>query len=280
MRTINTGKITKAVKELYLKANLELPDDVLKALRSAYKKENNRLAKKALKILLENAAIAKKERIPLCQDTGLAVVFAEIGQDVHIKGKGIREAVDQGIREAVKKGYLRASVVRDPLERINTKDNTPAIVHIDIMPGNKLKLIVLAKGAGAENMSTLAMLKPSDGIEGIKKFVIDTAKNAGPNPCPPVIIGVGIGGNFEMCTMLAKKALIRKVGQNSKDRKIAQIEKDLLKEINKLGIGPSGFGGKTTCLSVNIEIHPCHIAGLPVAVNIECHAHRWAEKII
>lgn len=280
MREISADKIRKTVKELYKKINFKLPPDVLKALKTAHKKETNRLAKKALAILVENAAIAKRETIPLCQDTGLAVVFAEIGQDVHISGGDIRETVDQGIREAVKEGYLRASVVNNPLDRVNTKDNTPAIIHIDIVPGSKIKLTVMAKGCGAENMSRHAMLKPSEGLEGVEHFVIETVQKAGANPCPPIIVGVGIGGNYELSAILAKKALTRKIGQMNKDGRMAGWEKELLSKINKLGIGPSGFGGRTTCLAVNIETHPCHIAGLPVAVNIDCHSHRHAQAVI
>ena len=281
MRQIKAALITKAVEKLFIKINLDLPSDMLSALKNSLKKETNKTAKAVLSTLLENAWIAKKENIPICQDTGLAVIFLQIGQEVHVTGGDIRRSVDLGIRQAVKKGYLRASVVRGPLERKNTKDNTPAIIHTEIVPGNKIKLYILAKGGGAENMSALRMLKPSDGIEGIKDFVIETVKKAGPNPCPPIIVGVGIGGNFEKCAYLAKKALLRKIGVKTHcDASLRNLETDLLNMINKLGIGLSGFGGKTTCLAVNIESAPCHIASLPVAVNIECHAHRHKSVVL
>lgn len=280
MREINASKISDTVKQLYIKANYSLPKDVLNALKKASKAETNKRAKKALSILIENASIAGKESIPLCQDTGLAIVFAEIGQDVHIAGGNFQDAVNEGIRQAAKSGYLRASVVKTPLGRINTKDNTPAIIHTELVPGNKIKLTILAKGAGAENTSAIKMLKPSDGIEGIKEFVLETVKNAGPNPCPPIVVGVGAGGNFEKSAYLAKKALLRDIGKNSKEKDIAKLEKELLKEINKSGIGPCGLGGKTTCLAVNIESLPCHIASLPIAVNIECHSHRNKSAVL
>ena len=280
MRKINAKEIERAVEKLYSKVNLDLPSDVLKALSKARKKEISPAAKNVLNILLENAAIAKKESIPICQDTGLAVIFIEVGQDVHVSGANIKEAVSRGVKKAVKDAYLRASVVKDPLDRINTKDNTPAITHIDIVPGNKIKISVMAKGGGSENMSALKMLKPSDGMQGVIDFVVDTVKNAGPNPCPPIIVGVGIGGNFEKCAYIAKRSLLRPIGKHNPDKNIAKLEKVLLKKINSLRIGPSGFGGRTTCLAVNIETLPCHIASMPVAVNIECHAHRHAQAVI
>lgn len=280
MRKVNAKEIERAVEKLYSKVNLDLPSDVLKALSKARKKEISPAAKNVLNILLENAAIAKKESIPICQDTGLAVIFIEVGQDVHVSGANIKEAVSRGVKKAVKDAYLRASVVKDPLDRINTKDNTPAITHIDIVPGNKIKISVMAKGGGSENMSALKMLKPSDGMQGVVDFVVDTVKNAGPNPCPPIVVGVGIGGDFEKCAYLAKRSLLRKIGKSNPDKTMAGLEKILLKKINALGIGPSGFGGRTTCLAVNIETLPCHIASLPVAVNIECHAHRHAQAVI
>jgi fumarate hydratase subunit alpha len=280
MRKVNAKEIERAVEKLYARVNLALPSDVVKALSKAHKKENSRAAKNVLHILLENAAIARKESIPICQDTGLAVIFVEIGQDVCITGGNIKEAIDRGVKKAVKNAYLRASVVNNPLDRKNTKDNTPAITHIDIVPGNKIKISVMAKGGGSENMSALKMLKPSDGIEGVIDFVVETVKKAGPNPCPPIIVGVGIGGNFEKCAYIAKRSLLRMIGKNNPDKGIAKLEKTLLKKINSLGIGPSGFGGKTTCLAVNIDTLPCHIASLPVAVNIECHAHRHAAAVI
>ncbi len=280
MRKVNAKEIERAVEKLYARVNLSLPSDVLKELSKARKKERSSAAKNVLNILLENAAIAKKESIPICQDTGLAVIFIEVGQDVHVSGANIKEAVSRGVKKAVKNAYLRASVVKDPLGRINTKDNTPAITHIDIVPGNKIKISVMAKGGGSENMSALKMLKPSDGIQGVIDFVVDTVKNAGPNPCPPIVVGVGIGGNFEKCAYIAKRSLLRHICKHNPDKDIAKLEKILLKKINSLGIGPSGFGGRTTCLAVNIETLPCHIASMPVAVNIECHAHRHAAAVI
>ncbi|MDP3956474.1 MAG: fumarate hydratase [bacterium] len=280
MREINASKIRDAVKKLYLNANYFLPKDVLSSLKKASQTEIRKNAKSAFNILVENASIAENEGIPLCQDTGLAIIFAEIGQDVHITGGGFEKAVNDGIRQAVKEGYLRASVVKSPINRINTKDNAPAIIHTEIVPGNKIKLTVLAKGGGAENMSAIKMLKPSDGVEGIKDFVLETVKNAGPNPCPPIVVGVGIGGNFEKSAYLAKKALLRDIGKNNKDKDLAKLERELLQKINKIGIGPCGIGGKTTGLAVNIESLPCHIASLPVAVNIECHSHRHKSLII
>ena len=280
MRQIKAALITDAVEKLFVKINLDLPSDMLSIIKSSHKKETSKIAKAVLSMLLENAAIAKKENIPICQDTGLAVIFAEIGQDVHVRTGSFVEAVNKGVRMAVKNGFLRASVVKDPLERKNTKDNTPAVIHTQIVPGNKIKLYILAKGGGAENMSALKMLKPSDGVEGIEDFVIETVQKAGPNPCPPIIVGVGIGGNFEKCACLSKKSLLRPVGKSNSDKKTAKLERELLNIINKLGIGPSGFGGKTTCLAVNIESLPCHIASLPVAVNIECHAHRHGEVVL
>lgn len=280
MRKVNAKEIERAVEKLYARVNLNLPSDVLKELSKARKKERSSAAKNVLNILLENAAIAKKESIPICQDTGLAVIFIEVGQDVHVSGANIKEAVSRGVKKAVKNAYLRASVVKDPLGRINTKDNTPAITHIDIVPGNKIKISVMAKGGGSENMSALKMLKPSDGMQGVIDFVVDTVKNAGPNPCPPIVVGVGIGGNFEKCAYIAKRSLLRPIGKHNPDKNIAKLEKVLLKKINSLRIGPSGFGGRTTCLAVNIETLPCHIASMPVAVNIECHAHRHAQAVI
>ena len=280
MRKIEASRITEAVRILYSDINYILPPDIEAAFGASLSKENNKTARNTLKVLIENARIARKELIPICQDTGLAVVFMEIGQDVHITGGDIRRSVDQGIRDAVKGAYLRCSVVKSPVERINTKDNAPAILHTSIVPGNKIRITVAAKGAGSENMSALKMLKPADGIEGIKEFVLETVRNAGPNPCPPIVVGVGIGGNFETSALLAKKALMRDIRKRNPDKNVSKLEKELLDQINRLGIGPSGFGGKTTAFAVNIETLPCHIASLPVAVNIECHAHRHASFVI
>ncbi len=280
MRKISSAKISETVKKLYSKANFVLHDDVKNALALAHKKETGPSAKKALSILIENAQIAEKECLPVCQDTGLAIVFAKIGQDVQIVGGGFEDAVNKGIKAAVKESYLRASVVSHPLLRKNSGDNTPAIIHVSIVKGSKISLTIMAKGAGSENMSALKMLKPSDGIEGVKAFVLETVKNAGPNPCPPIIVGVGIGGNFETCTLLAKKALLQPIGDKHKDKTLAKLQSDILKNVNALSIGASGLKGKTTCFGINIEMLPCHIASLPVAVNIECHAHRWATAAI
>ncbi|GFR36456.1 fumarate hydratase [Thermobrachium celere] len=238
------------------------------------------LEKKILDILIKNSEIAENEKMPMCQDTGMAVVFMEIGQDVHIVGGNLEDAINEGVRQGYIEGYLRKSVVKDPLDRVNTKDNTPAIIHYSIVPGDKIKITVAPKGFGSENMSRLKMLKPADGVEGVKKFVLETVKEAGPNPCPPIVVGVGIGGTFEKAAFLAKKALLRSVDEENKNPYYAQLEKELLEEINKLGIGPQGFGGLTTCLGVNIEVYATHIAGLPVAVNINCHATRHKEAVI
>jgi len=280
MRKIKAKKIEQAVEKLYAKANYDLPKDVEQALKRSVKKETSKIAKNVLNVLIENSDIAKNELIPICQDTGLAIVFVEIGQDVCVVDGDFNEAVNNGVKNAVKKAFLRASVVGDPFDRVNTKDNTPAIIHADIVPGSKIKISVMAKGAGSENMSALKMLKPSDGMPGVIDFVLETVKNAGPNPCPPIVLGIGIGGNFEKSACLAKRSLLRRLGAKNQKKNIAQLEKTLLDRINRLKIGPSGFGGKTTCLAVNIETLPCHIASLPVAVNIECHAHRHAETVI
>lgn len=274
MRKINASLIAKSISNIYINAAYNLPKEILNSLKLSLKKETNPLGKDVIEKLIQNAKIAKNEKIPICQDTGLAVIFAEIGQNVQIIGGDFEDAVNQGVRKAVKNGYLRASVVKNPIDRINTLDNTPVIIHSKIVTGDKIKLTVLAKGAGSENMSALAMLKPSDGEEGVINFVIESIKKAGPSACPPFVIGIGLGGNFEEAPLLAKKALLRPLGSKNNDKKIAALEKALYKKINSLGIGPSGFGGKTTCLSVNIEFFSCHIASLPAAVNIECHAHR------
>ena len=246
----------------------------------AKKKETWSLAEDILDKIVTNAEIAKNERMPICQDTGMACVFVEIGQDVHIVGGSLEEAINEGVRRGYDKGYLRKSVVKDPIHRVNTKDNTPAIIHYEIVPGDKLKLTVAPKGFGSENMSQIKMLKPSDGIEGVKEFIIKVIKDAGPNPCPPMIVGVGIGGSFEKAAYLSKKALIRSIDSKNENKYYGDLEDELLIKINELGIGPQGFGGKTTALGINIETYPTHIAGLPVAVNISCHATRHKEAIL
>ena len=279
MREINSELITKEVKKLCIEGNIFLGDDVIKSFEDNLQKEESELGKDILNILIENATIAKDTHIPLCQDTGMAVFFVEIGQDVIIKGDTLTEAINKGVSEGYTEGYLRKSVV-NPITRVNTKDNTPAIIHYEMVKGDQLKIEYAPKGFGSENMSKLKMLKPSDGIEGVKKFIIDTVSEAGPNPCPPIVVGVGIGGTVDKCAQIAKKALFRNVGQHSKDEMIADLEKELIKKINALGIGPQGLGGNTTALAVNIETFPTHIAGLPVVVNINCHASRHKQVIL
>jgi len=281
MREIGVGIITKEVERLCIESNYYLPEDVKKALEDAAEKEESPLGKEILMDILKNEEIARKNKMPICQDTGLAVVFLEIGQDVRIVGGDLKEAINEGVRRGYKNGYLRKSIVDDPVFlRRNTGNNTPAIIHIDIVQGDKVKIIIAPKGGGSENMSALAMLKPSDGAEGIKKFVIDTVDKAGSNPCPPIIVGVGIGGTVEKATYLAKKALLRKVGEKNPNEAVAKLEEEVLEEINKLGIGPQGFGGIVTALAVHIETFPAHIASMPVAVNIQCHAARHKEAVI
>lgn len=280
MKEITVEKIINTVSQMCIDANCILNDDIYKAISASIETEKSPISKKILNDLIDNAKIAKQKQMPICQDTGMAVIFVEIGQDVHIKDGLLTDAINEGVRRGYTQGYLRKSVVSDPLERINTNDNTPAIIHYDIVEGDNLKIIVAPKGFGSENMSRVYMLKPSDGIEGIKKAILKTVDEAGSNPCPPMIIGVGIGGNFEYVTLLAKKALLRTVGEYSKKPHIQQLEKELLADINKLGIGAQGFGGTTTALGINIETYPTHIAGLPLAINISCHVTRHIEKIL
>lgn len=277
MKEINVSKITEVVKNMCIDANYYLTHDVKEKIESAYKQEKWPMAKEILEKILTNIDIAKKEEMPICQDTGMACVFVEIGQDVHIIGGNLKDAINEGIRQGYNEGFLRKSVVNDPLDRINTMDNTPAIIYYDIVEGDKLKIKVAPKGFGSENMSQLKMLKPADGLEGIKDFVLKVVKEAGPNPCPPIVVGIGIGGTFDKAANLAKKALVRPLNEKNNNEFYANLEKELLKEVNELGIGPQGFGGKTTALAVNIETYPTHIAGLPVAVNINCHVTRHAE---
>lgn len=277
MKEINVSKITEVVKNMCIDANYYLTHDVKEKIESAYKQEKWPMAKEILEKILTNIDIAKKEEMPICQDTGMACVFVEIGQDVHIIGGNLKDAINEGIRQGYNEGFLRKSVVMDPLDRINTMDNTPAIIYYDIVEGDKLKIKVAPKGFGSENMSQLKMLKPADGLEGIKDFVLKVVKEAGPNPCPPIVVGIGIGGTFDKAANLAKKALVRPLNEKNNNEFYANLEKELLKEVNELGIGPQGFGGKTTALAVNIETYPTHIAGLPVAVNINCHVTRHAE---
>ncbi|MBO8159840.1 fumarate hydratase [Thermosyntropha sp.] len=280
MREIKAEEIRDIIAEAVINANIRLPEDIKEALKKARMNETEKRAQKILDIILKNADMALSERMPLCQDTGMVVVELKIGQNVHITGKSLEEAVNEGIREGYRKGYFRNSVVYDPLIRRNTGDNTPGIVHIEVVPGENVEINVFPKGAGSENMGRLAMLKPSDGIEGVKKFVLNTVKEAGANPCPPVIVGVGIGGNMEKAAYLAKKALMRPLDERNRREDIAKLEEELLEMINALGIGPQGLGGKTTALAVNIEVYPTHIASLPVAVNLGCHATRRVKIIL
>lgn len=280
MRIINAGEITRNIKEMCIKANHYLEEDMERALVQAAETEKSPLGKKILEQLNDNLRIASQDMIPICQDTGMAVIFMEIGQDVHVEGGILTEAINEGVRQGYQEGYLRKSVVGDPIIRENTKDNTPAVIHYDIVPGENLKITVAPKGFGSENMSRVFMLKPSDGIEGIKNAVLTAVKDAGPNACPPMVVGVGIGGTFEKCALLAKKALTRPVDKRSDIPHIQRLEKELFDEINKSGIGPGGLGGRTTALAVDIESYPTHIAGLPVAVNICCHVNRHCVKIL
>lgn len=278
MRTIKASEISEAVAKLVVEANLFLPEDVKKALHQALEREDSESGREILRQLIANYQLAEETKLPLCQDTGLAVFFVELGEDVKIEGS-LKEALNQGVREGYEKGYLRKSVC-DPFSRQNTKDNTPIIMHLDLIKGDKLKISFMAKGGGSENMSRCTMLAPAQGFEGIKEFVLQRVKEAGPNPCPPIIVGIGIGGSFDLAPILAKKALLRPLDEFHSDPEIAAKEKELLEEINKLGIGPMGLGGKTTCLGVKIETHPCHIASLPLAVNIQCHSARHKEVIL
>ncbi|HHY71168.1 MAG TPA: fumarate hydratase [Thermoanaerobacterales bacterium] len=281
MREIKAEVIKNTVRDLFLEANYFIGKDVYNKLKEQYEIEESPVGKSVLEQIIKNDEIAAQEKIALCQDTGMAVLFIELGQEAIIVDGDFNEAINQGVREAYTEGYLRKSVVSEPVfDRTNTKDNTPAITHIKIVPGDKVRIAVTAKGFGSENMSSIKMLKPADGVEGVRDFVIKTAVDAGPNPCPPIIVGVGIGGTMEMAAILSKKALLRPVGEHNEDLRYAELETEILQEINKSGIGPAGLGGRTTALSVNIEYFPTHIAGLPVAVNICCHAARHAQKVI
>ena len=280
MRTITAAAITDTVARLCIQANTRLPDDIVAALDRRRKEEPWPLAKETLGLLWDNMELAEQKDLPICQDTGMACVFAEIGQDVHITGGSFEEAVDEGVRQGYTEGYLRKSVVADPIRRGNTGDNTPAVLTVRLVPGDKLRLTLAPKGFGSENMSRLAMLRPSDGEQGVKDFVLDAVRQAGPNPCPPVVVGVGIGGTFDRVALLAKRALLRPLGSRHPDPYYAAMEQELLEKINELGTGPQGFGGRTTALGLQIETFPTHIAGLPVAVNINCHVTRHAEVVL
>ena len=280
MRELSIIEITKNIKEMCIEANYFLTEDMKNALENARIKEESEVGKKVLQQLEENLNIASTDLIPICQDTGMAVIFMEIGQDVHFTDGNLDDAINEGVRQGYQEGYLRKSVVSDPIIRENTKDNTPAVIHYSIIPGDKVKITVAPKGFGSENMSRIFMLKPSDGIEGVKKSIIQSVKEAGPNACPPMVVGVGIGGTFEKCALLAKKALTRNLNIHSSIPYVKEMEIELLDEINKSGIGPGGLGGRNTALAVNIETYATHIAGLPLAVNICCHVNRHSTRLI
>ena len=279
MRVISSQRITETVKDLCIKANCVLPQDMKNCIEASLAVEDWPQAKEILERIIDNYKIAEQDEKPICQDTGLACVFVSIGQDVHVEGN-LTEAVNEGVRQGYIEGYLRKSVVRDPLDRVNTGDNTPAMIYYDIVPGDKIEIFVAPKGAGSENMSQIKMLKPSDGVQGVKDFILKVVEDAGPNPCPPIVVGVGVGGTFDKAAFLAKKALLRSTDERNADPFWAALEEELLQKINELGIGPQGFGGKTTALCVNIEQYPCHIASLPVAVNINCHVTRHMKGVI
>jgi fumarate hydratase subunit alpha len=280
VREVTYQQIVSAVKELCIKANYDLGSDVVDAFKNALNEEKSEIGKDVLNQLILNADIASSKNVPSCQDTGVAVFMVELGQDCHIVGGNLYNAINEGIRQGYRDGYLRCSVIQNPLQRDNTGDNTPGVVHIELVEGDKCTIHMTAKGFGGENMSRLQMMKPSDGIEGAKQFIIETVKLAGPNACPPMVVGVGLGGTFEKAALLAKKSLFRPIGQRSKHQDVAELEVELIEEINKLGIGPQGMGGSTTALDVHIEIYATHIAALPVAVNLNCHASRFKMTVL
>ncbi len=280
MREISVKDIISRVKDLCIDANYNLGEDVEKALKEGYQKEESPTSKETLNQIMENVQIAKQGEFPLCQDTGFAVVFVDMGDQVFVKDGNLFDAINEGVRQGYKEGYLRKSILGDPIERKNTGDNTPAVIHMNVVKGDKLKIIVAPKGGGSENMSEVKMMKPSDGVEGVKEFVIDMVRRSGSNPCPPIIVGVGIGGTFEKCAEMAKRSLLREVGERNPNPFYAKLEEELLEKVNKLGIGPQGFGGRVTALDVHVETYPCHIASFPAAVNIQCHAARHKEAVI
>lgn len=280
LRNISVEEVTKNIREMCIEANLRLSGDVKERLYEAAEEEINPLGKQILGQLKENLDIAAAESIPICQDTGMAVVFAKIGQEVHFEGGSLEDAINEGVRQGYVEGYLRKSIVRDPIDRVNTKDNTPGVIHYEIVPGEQVELTVAPKGFGSENMSRIVMLKPADGLEGVKEVILDTVKLAGPNACPPVVVGVGIGGTFEKCAFLAKKALTRELNSHNSIPYVKELEEEMLLKINELYIGPAGLGGSITALGVNVEVYPTHIAGLPVAVNICCHVNRHVKRVI
>jgi len=281
LREIDVAEVTRAVKDLCISTNIHLAPDTKKALRDALVTEESPLGKEILQVILDNHGIAEAEGMPVCQDTGVAIVFLEVGQDVHLTGGDLEDAVNEGVRQGYREGYLRKSMVADPvIERKNTGDNTPAVIYTRILPGEKVKITFAPKGGGAENMSEVRMMTAAQGIEGVKDFVVDRVRRSGGNPCPPIVVGVGLGGSFERCAMLAKESLLRPIGTPNPDKVYGEVEKELLERINNLGIGPAGLGGRTTALAVHIKHVPCHIASMPVAVNIQCHASRHGETII
>lgn len=280
MRNINTEEIVKNIKEMCIEANHFLSADMKKVFEKAADEETSPLGRQILGQLKENLEIAGNDMIPICQDTGMAVVFVKVGQEVHIEGGALTDAINEGVRQGYVDGYLRKSVVKDPIERENTKDNTPAVIHYDIVPGDKVDITIAPKGFGSENMSRVFMLKPADGIEGVKNAILTAVKDAGPNACPPMVVGVGIGGTFEKCALLAKKALTRNLDEERPTGYVRELEDEMLEKINSLGIGPGGLGGSKTALAVNVETYPTHIAGLPVAVNICCHVNRHVHRVI
>jgi len=281
MREVQASQITEVIKNLCMNANYDLGQDVVESLQRSLEKEESPSGKEILEMILENAEIAREEQLPICQDTGFAVLFVELGQDVHVVGGDYEEAINEGVRQGYTEGYLRKSIVDDPvLERKNTTDNTPAVIHTRIVPGEQVRIVFAPKGGGSENMSEVKMMKAADGIEGVKDFVVDKVKRSGGNPCPPVVVGVGIGGTFEKVAMLAKQALLRPLGQRHPDARFAAVEEEILERVNKLGIGPMGLGGRASVLDVHVEVFPCHIASMPVAVNMQCHAARHKEAVI
>jgi len=280
MREIHTSAIVDAVKKLCIDANLDLEPDMLRAFDRALATERSPAGKQVLQILKDNAQMAKTKRIPYCQDTGFVVCFVELGQDVHVTGGGLYDAINEGVRQGYKEGYLRASIVRSPFDRVNTGDNTPAVIHVDVVSGAAMKIMIMAKGGGCENRSKYKMLTPAEGTPGVKDWVLECVRTAGPDACPPLVLGVGIGGTFEKAALLSKKALLRELGSPNPDPQLDALEKDLLEKANRLGIGPQGYGGDTTAFGIHILAFPCHITSLPVAVTIECHAHRHKEATL
>jgi len=279
MREVHVKEVEELVRRLFVEANLYLGEDVLEALRRALQQEESPVGREVLEELLENAEVARRERLPICQDTGLAVVFVELGQEVRMVGGDLYEAINQGVRRAYKEGYLRKSVCH-PFSRKNTGDNTPAVVHLEVVPGDEVRIIAAPKGGGSENMSRVVMLTPAAGKEGVVRYVVERVRESGANPCPPIVVGVGIGGTLEQAALIAKKSLLRPLGEHHPDPEVAALEEEILRRVNALGIGPQGYGGKITALAVHVEMVPCHIASLPVAVNIQCHAHRHKEGVI